>query len=91
MGHQQTPLLGNQHSCSWFNIEAYVCDQADGLLSRDLLFSWTLAQIREKNAGDLSRDSGRTGEKLYTPPKYNRKCLGCYFFFMETEAFIEQF
>lgn len=89
MGHQQTPLLGNQRSCSHFNIEAYVRDQANGLLSWDLLFSSTLVQIRGKNAGELSRDSWRTGEKLYTPP--NRKCLGRYFPFMETEAFIEQF
>lgn len=50
-----------------------------------------LRRLGKKNAGDLSRDSWRTGEKLYTPPKYNRKCLGCSFPFMGTEAFIEQF
>lgn len=50
-----------------------------------------LRRLGVKKAEDLSRDSWRSGEKLYTPPKYNRKCLGCYFPFMETEAFIEQF
>lgn len=34
---------------------------------------------------------GEQAKSLYTPLKYNRKCLGCYFPLMETEAFIEQF